>query len=351
MAQGNLSIKNNIFRGANAHANSKAIMINDADQGAADNIDIINNSIYDCSYGISIESVTATTNTKIMNNAMDGNGSAEVGIAVDTINSGVIDYNVVFDFTTAYSVTGSVSVGGNSFTTDPKFVSATDLLVQSDSPCIDAGVGNGTHSEVPTDDHRNVARPQDLGWGNVDDGTDIGAYEMEGAEVSFSSVSSDSSFLSFSSVSSESSESSELSESSSLSSSSDSSFSSEYLSYGSEVFPGPTINVLGGDVPVVSTIIVGKLLEFPSVASDPNFDSSAKWNTVTVIYEHSNGQNKKFVHREGAGSWTASGIFTTFANSGPWLKNRIILTDKEGDVLIVKRSEIGNDEDLTIIAS
>lgn len=67
-----------------------------------------------------------------------------------------------------------------------------------------------------------------------------------------------------------------------------------------------------------------------------------------MIYEHTNGQNKKFVHREDAGSWTTSGIFTTFANSGAWLKNRIILTDKEGDVLVIERAEIGNDEDLTV---
>jgi len=167
------------------------------------------------------------------------------------------------------------------------------------------------------------------------------------SQSSESSLLSESSNSSVSSLSSDSSLSSQSSESSSLSSSSQSSASSEFLSIGSEVVPS-VIDISGGDVPVASTVNVAKLLLFPSVVADLNFNAENKWNTVIVIYEHANGQNKKFVHRLRGSSWTASDIFTQFANTGSWLKNRIILTDNEGDMLVIERAEIGDDEDLTV---
>lgn len=199
--------------------------------------------------------------TQIINNIIyvESNNNS-YGIDISGVDLPDQDYNCIFGVT-GDEYKGVATQGANNIHADPLFVNLAggDLKLVSNSPCLDAGAGVGIYADVPTVDYRGMARPQDLGWGNVDDGTDIGAYEMDDTEVSFSSFSSNSLFSSVSSVSSISSESSE---SSVPSMSSDSSFSSEFLNYGSELVPS-LIDISGGDVPVVSTISVAKLLGFP----------------------------------------------------------------------------------------
>lgn len=172
----NLLIQNNVFISV-----ENGIYFDDQTDGVHSNHDYMNNSFFDCdTYGIYFRGTF--TNSKIVNNAIDGNGNTTTGIHVTAHSSATYDYNDIFDCTSAYG--GVASAGSDDKTTDPLFVSPTDLKVQDNSPCLDAGAGVGTHAEVPTDDYRDQARPVDLVlYPNVTDGTDIGAYEMTSQEI------------------------------------------------------------------------------------------------------------------------------------------------------------------------
>lgn len=176
MAFGNINIKNNIFLSM-----TDAIEIFTDDGLDIDDVYIINNSFYDCDEAIKITTSGVITNTKIVNNPMHGNGGA-TGITTQNHNSGAVDFNCIFGYTTARSLNGSVIAGANGKNIDPLFNDPynEDLTLRYGSPCLDAGAGIGTHSEVPIIDFLNINRPilqPDLI--SVDDGTDIGAYEMQ----------------------------------------------------------------------------------------------------------------------------------------------------------------------------
>ena len=92
-----------------------------------------------------------------------------------------LDYNCAFGFTSPYP---NKPAGPNSLLVDPKFVDPSNGDLTLDpitSPCINAGVGNGTQSAVPTTDIIGRDRPFIYpDHAVVNDGTDIGAYEIQG---------------------------------------------------------------------------------------------------------------------------------------------------------------------------
>lgn len=131
---------------------------------------IANNSISRCQSGIIMNG--ELTNSNIVNNIVVG---FSVGVFITDVVSSIIDYNNVFGFTELYST--NIEVGSHSLSLDPKFVDDSCFLGRS--KCIDAGVGNSLTSYLlPYNDIRDVERPQVILSQFVDDGTDIGAYEI-----------------------------------------------------------------------------------------------------------------------------------------------------------------------------
>lgn len=166
-----IKIKNNIF----ISSGDRDIFFNDG----TDAVEIINNSHFGAVDAAIYLGATLTANGKIINNIIHGNGATNIGIYI-TVQIGVIDYNTVYDCTTNYDEGATKGPHGkeeNPLFNDPD---NGDLTLQHGSPCLDAGAGNGTYSEVPIIDLLNVNRPilqPDLT--PVDDGTDMGAYEMQ----------------------------------------------------------------------------------------------------------------------------------------------------------------------------
>jgi len=151
-------------------------------QQAAVNVHVVNNSFYDVDRAIDFDSSLTTSN--ILNNAMDGQGGT-TGIEVQNYVSGVVDYNIIHDYTTDINIVGgAVSAGPNNSTDDPLFVSPADLQLQSGSPAIDAAIRTGYENIVPTVDCTGLSRPQDnIVVVDADDGTDIGAFEMPASVI------------------------------------------------------------------------------------------------------------------------------------------------------------------------
>jgi hypothetical protein len=178
----------------------------------------------------------------------------------------------------------------NCITANPQFIDYlnVDYHIPLESPCI--GTGKDTSSYV-TEDIDGHNRPSMGNW-------DIGAYEL----TMFSSLN-----------------------------------------------VGNIIDVSTVGVSFISTVYPDVIESLFSVSGDDNFNSSFKWEKVIIIYEHVNGQNKRLVHRYVGGVWTVRGTFSVNANAGTWRKNKIILVDHVQDMLVVDRSEIGTDEDVTVV--
>ena len=100
MAFGNVDIKNNVFIDMDVPIDF------DSDDNI-DDVQIINNSLYNNVNGIKLTSSHSVTNSKIVNNALDGN-SGTTGITTQNHNSGAVDYNDVYDFSTLRSLNGSL---------------------------------------------------------------------------------------------------------------------------------------------------------------------------------------------------------------------------------------------------
>jgi len=164
----NVVISNNRYIGC-----EKGIFV---EQNAID-VHVVNNSFSGCDIGIDFDSDLTTSN--ILNNAMDCDGGT-AGVQVQNYVSGVIDYNVIHGYTTDIDIIGgAVAAGPENSTDDPLFTSESDLTLQVGSPCLDAGIRTGYTSIIPTIDAAGVSRPVDQPLKeNVDDGTDIGAFEM-----------------------------------------------------------------------------------------------------------------------------------------------------------------------------
>lgn len=144
-------VQNNIIYDYNRTGNQSGIAtVNQYYQTVSGN-KICNNTIYDCKYGIKLEDGSST----VKNNAV--HTASNYLIHVDSSSTGsTIDYNSYYPSTetkfywnnTAYNFTNwktASSQDAHSICSDPKFTDATnkDFHLQSDSPCIDAGVNVG----------------------------------------------------------------------------------------------------------------------------------------------------------------------------------------------------------------
>lgn len=144
---------------------------------------VCNNSVRNCTnYGISVGGGSGMQDSHILNNVVHGGNGCAVGIRTFAQASTFSDSNC------AYGCTANLQLGGtsgpNNITVDPLFVSSTDLKLKVHSPCLDAGRGSNSYAVVPSDDIRGQSRPVVLpNVTNVDNGTDIGAYEMLASEV------------------------------------------------------------------------------------------------------------------------------------------------------------------------
>lgn len=178
----------------------------------------------------------------------------------------------------------------NCITANPQFIDIgnVDYHIPLESPCI--GTGKDTSSYV-TEDIDGNNRPSMGSW-------DMGAYEL--AVFSLLNV-------------------------------------------------GNTIDVSTVDISFISTVYPDVIESLSSVLGDDNFNSSFKWKKVIIIYEHVDGQNKRLVHKYVGENWTARGTFSVNANAGTWEKNKIILIDHVEDMLVIDRSEIGANEDVTVV--
>lgn len=122
----------------------------------------------------------ADTEFYFYNNIVDGYGGTSYDVFdLRRMDSGHIDYNCYNNLTGIYNAGINPSViGDNNINGDPIFRGLSDSYLQIGSPCLDAGIGVGTYSGIPVDDHDGASRPFSLGdYINADDGTDIGAYE------------------------------------------------------------------------------------------------------------------------------------------------------------------------------
>jgi len=190
----------------------------------------------------------------------------------------------------------------------------------------------------------NIIRIQDYkDIGLYVDDNGLTCYSTNDNEVLSGIPPSDSSTSSTSSLSSESE----------LSMSSDSSDSSESLNpfeQSSWISGGGRIDVTGGDFSVVSTCQPNVIEGFPSAVNDDNFRNESQWDKIIVLYQHSSGQRLRIVHTLKTGGWIGSSVLSQYANYGVWQKELIILMDKVGDILAIRRDEFGDSEDLVVTA-
>lgn len=98
-------------------------------------------------------------------------------------------------------------------------------------------------------------------------------------------------------------------------------------------------------VPVLSTINEEALI--PLVESDSYFDSITKVARVDVTYVHSALRQVVTLVHQGPDLQTYVS-WSTFARSGTWEKTRARLKDKDGAILVIGRSIIGDDQDLVL---
>lgn len=98
-------------------------------------------------------------------------------------------------------------------------------------------------------------------------------------------------------------------------------------------------------VPVISTINEEALI--PLVDSDSYFDSINKVARVDITYVHTDGRQSVTIPHQGP-DLQAFVSWSSFARSGVWKKERARLKDKDGAILYVGRSTIGEEQDLTL---
>jgi len=280
---------------------------------------IINNTFYNInSYdvftptggGVISRSGTPTGDVELYfyNNIVDGFVDADYEvISIDRVDTGGIDANVYNNVTTKYNtgVSGGL-IGVNNKDADPLLIDPSngDFNIPIASPCTDAGIDIGVHSDVPSEDFREIARPLDIvGVTDVTDGTDIGAIER-------------------------------------------------FPAY-STLDVGSSVDVSSGDVAVESTVETVGIESYISDIGDVNFDDTAKWNSIIVVYKHaeftSPGQKITLYHKLDAGDWKANGIFKEESNAGTWEKDRLIVFDKMNDKFVIERSNLNSEEDLLIV--
>jgi parallel beta-helix repeat protein len=153
---------NNLFYNVGAHGSYRTPFYF---RGTTD-LKFYNNTLYLNDNYDAIELLLGAVNADIRNNIISISGSVSPVVIDGSSDPGaVIDYNCYHNRSSS-----STGPGIHSVTGDPKFVSVatSDFHLQSDSPCVDAGVDLSAHH---TTDKDGVSRPQGAGW-------DIGAYEF-----------------------------------------------------------------------------------------------------------------------------------------------------------------------------
>ena len=129
-------------------------------------ISIINNTIYNCTIGISFDDPSQyQINCVVRNNIIYSNITNAMLNYAGGITGITTDHNLFYNTTGTYNVT---TLGTNYIEADPLFVSpTTNFALQTASPAIDSGSSVG----APSTDYIGTSRPQGAGY-------DIGAYEF-----------------------------------------------------------------------------------------------------------------------------------------------------------------------------
>jgi len=143
----------------------------------AQDIEIYNNVFYnnDYAFHFGLEGVDVTwgvRNVKIRNNIIDSCGQ---GLVIGSFNSGNIDSDYNLWYQTSGTDSSSHSLYGNPIFSNP---SNNDFHINSGSPAIDSGIALSGFNF----DYEGVPRPQGSGW-------DIGAYEYGGVAGTTTSTS------------------------------------------------------------------------------------------------------------------------------------------------------------------
>ena len=176
-----LIIKNNIIY----NANMEGILVNK--NTVLSNSLFVNNTIYNCLYGIRLYSPSSYGNLQVKNNIFY-NDTYSSG-ALFYISSDASFYSVVFDHNLYYSITGvNTNVVGtnrtlaqfksvyttqevNGISGNPLFVNPTsDFRLQNNSTSVSPAINRGTNLSQVIDDFDGNGRP-------FDGTSDIGAYE------------------------------------------------------------------------------------------------------------------------------------------------------------------------------
>jgi hypothetical protein len=140
---------------------------------------INNNDSYKGYLGIFTPVDVTISKVRILNNTyLNCDGTFEGDVKFDwqvlgAVTDGLSDYNIDYNCVAGDNPIPSEYVGVHNIpATNPKLTDAAggDFTLQSDSPCINAGVDNSSESSVPTNDYIGTSRPQGAH-------TDIGAYE------------------------------------------------------------------------------------------------------------------------------------------------------------------------------
>jgi parallel beta-helix repeat protein len=135
----------------------------------SDNVIAVNNTLYQNNTTSTISgelTALSSGNVKFYNNSV----YARAGKLANAINS--ISLNIIFSYNIYYNYTGTLILGSNDKTADPKYINPSfdpavaNFHLQSTSPAINTG----TSTSAPTTDFDGKARPSGAGY-------DRGAYE------------------------------------------------------------------------------------------------------------------------------------------------------------------------------
>ena len=160
-------IHHNLYGGIEVGGWLNVLANNDGRPTPAENVTIINNTVYGNGEGLNISNAYAV-NLVVRNNIFSHDGGAEMVMEPAPADAPTIDHNLVDACSgVASNFCGVAAVVGDPLLVNPE---ANNFRVAAKSPAIDAGSG----VLAPADDFSGVRRPK----GSA---VDIGAYEFGGA--------------------------------------------------------------------------------------------------------------------------------------------------------------------------
>lgn len=121
-------------------------------------------------------------------------------------------------------------------------------------------------------------------------------------------------------------------------------YQSQYLS---QIIGGNGF-IKGNGVVKISILDETKILDELLVSENTHFNNESKWERVITVFKNSSGQNKIITHKKMVGVWTGTVEFSVNAEVGIWEKRELMIADKDGDVLVLKRNTIGDKEDIYV---